>query len=357
MKKFLILILLISFVSCAKKKKISFPPASVKVGKVLTEDVPIFVDTIGHVKSITSIDINARVEGELINIFFSPGKEVKKDEILFTIDPRPYEAALLKATATMEENIANLKLAQDKVRRYTPLLKENYVSKYDFEQFQTNVELYSAIIRQNKADVETAKLNLNYCCIYSPMDGRTGIQNIDIGNLIKPNGDPIISIHQIQPIFIDLNVPEKYFPEIQKYQRKEKIQVRASVDDLDTKYSAGHLAVIDNQINQTTGMIKLKAIFKNEDRSLWPNQFIKARLVFRTQKDALMIPTRAVLYTTTGPTVFVVKDQDSVELRKIVVSEEYDEKIMVKQGLKEGEIIVLEGQLNLYAGAKIQIKE
>lgn len=341
--------------SCSKKEeKKEIPSYPIRATKAVIKDALIYIEAIGHVKSIASINIKSRIEGELLNVYFKEGQDVKEGDILFTIDPRPYEAELEKMKATLAENKANLLLAKDKVTRYSALVKEEYISELDFDQLNTNVAKYEAIVKQNQAQVEEARINLEYCQIYSPINGTTGILQIDKGNLIPKEGTtPLININQISPIYVEFSIPEKDFQKVRKYNDIEPLKVRSSYDDIEYNYHEGILEMFDSSINKDVGMIKLRAIYKNEKKQLWPGEYVQTRVILTTQKNAVIIPYQAVIIASSGNLVFVVKEDNTVEMRKVKLGQREDENIIILEGLKGDETVVTDGQINLFDGAHI----
>lgn len=342
-----------SLISCNKKEKqkeVRYPVATAKAKKM---DSPIFIENIGHVKAINSVEIRSRVEGELLKVHFKEGDEVLENAPLFTIDPREYEVEIEKNQAVLEENLANLYIAKDKVIRYKNLVEKEYISELNFEELQTDVCKLEAIIKQNEADIEDAKLNLSYCYITSPINGKTGIVQIKRGNLIEKNSEtPITTINQISPIHVLFSAPEKELDRIFYHFRKGKLKTIATFNE---KKLSGTLEFVDNEVDRSTGMITLRSIFENRDKVLWPGKFVKVRLILYIEKDAIIIPFQAVQITTKGPCVFVVKDE-RVELREVVLGQREDENIIIKKGVEEGETVVTKGQLNLSDKSLVLIK-
>jgi multidrug efflux system membrane fusion protein len=346
------------FLACGgcSKKQISVPPPAVPVHitQVVTRDAPVFIEALAHVDSITSIDIRSRIEGELVGIYFQQGQEVKKGDLLFTIDPKPYEAALKQAEATLEQNLANLALAEEKVKRYKSLAKDEYYSQIDYETLQANFAATKALVQQNRAQVDSAKINLDYCWIYAPIDGMTGILQIDYGNLIANDGTtPLTTLNQMDPIFLTISVPEFELPRIQKYHRQNPLTITAAYETFNEEVFAGTLYMFDNSVDPQTGMIKVRGLFKNPSRNLWPGQFIRSRIHLYSIPDAVIIPFTGVQMTQDGPTAFIVKNDWTVEQRKIELGQREDENVVILKGISVGEQVVIEGQLNLYPGAKV----
>lgn len=346
--------------SCHKKKKEEakreFP---VEIQTAVKKNSPIFIETIGHVESVNSVEVKSRVDGELTGVYFKEGDYVKKGDLLFTIDPRPFEAKLKQTQGTLEENVANLALAEDKVLRYAALVKEEFFSEIDYEQLTTNVLTTKGAIKQNEGEVEEAALNLEYCWIYSPIQGKTGILRIDYGNLIKANdSNAIITINQIEPIYVTFSVPEINFPKIMKYHNQSPLKVWVSFDQFKEGHIEGCLELVDNTVDMNTGQIKLRGIFDNLDKQLWPGLFVLSRLVLYWMSDAIIIPFEAVVMTQSGPIVYVLKEGgNTVELRKLKFGQREDDNIIVLDGVKENEKVVIDGQLNLSDGSTVKVQK
>jgi multidrug efflux system membrane fusion protein len=355
MKKLFIIFLL--FAAC-HKKQISPPTPSypVKAGIAEQKEAPIFIEALGHVDSITAINIKSRIEGELTGVYFTQGQEVKKNDLLFTIDPRPYQAALKEAQATLDQNLANLSLAQEKVKRYRTLAKDEYYSQIDYETLQANFASTAALVEQNRAQVDSALINLNYCWIYAPIDGMTGLLQVDYGNLVANDGSTLTTLNQMAPIYVTFSIPEFQLPRVQKHQGNGPLKVLAAYEDFSDENFEGKLFMVDNSVDPNTGMITLRAIFENTKRELWPGQFIRTRLILTTLKEAVSIPYTALQLTQAGPVVFVIRDNQTVEQRAVTLGQREDDNIVILKGLKAGEKIVIEGQLNLFSGAKVDIK-
>ena len=359
--KIFLFILIFCFLSssCSKKNQQSSASVTypVKVVKAEKKEAHIYIDSIGHVTPILSVKINSRIEGQLMEVHFNQGDEVKEDDLLFTIDPRPYQAELDKAMGLLDESIANLYIAKDRFKRNKDLAKEEYISQLDFETLTTDVAKGEALVKQNQANVENAKLNLDYCYIYSPISGKTGILQIDKGNMIYPSDrQDIISINQIAPIYVNFTTSEKNLSIIQSLSQTTPLKLQVAYEDLSHPFAEGTLDMIDNQVDQDTGLITFKAIFDNSDRKLWPGKFVKTRLILKTEKNAILIPFKALHQTASGPIVFVIKDDDTADLRQVQLGQRQDDNIIILKGVEEGEQVVMDGQLNLSQGTKVTIK-
>lgn len=358
MKKWLTLLLLLIFsVGCHKKAKAPDAPSyPVKVTKSIQKKSSIFIETLGHVDSVTSIQLKSRIEGELTGVHFKQGNEVNKGDLLFTIDPRPYQAALKEAQSTLDQNLANLALSGEKVKRFRTLTKDEYYSQIDYETLQADFAATSALVEQNRAAVDSALINLNYCWIYAPIDGMMGLLQIDFGNLVANDGNALSTLNQMAPIYVTFSIPEFQLHRVQKYHREGTLKVLSAYEDFKGEIFEGDLYMINNGVDKNTGMITLRAIYDNTHRELWPGQFVRTRLVLYEIPDAVLIPYTALQLTQKGPVVFVVKPGNTVEQRDITLGQREDDDIIITKGLKPNETIVLEGQLNLFNGAKVKIK-
>ena len=345
--------------SCHGKKPAipSTPVYPIQITEAATRDVPIFIEALGHVDSITSINIFSRVEGELTGIYFKQGQEVKKGDLLFTIDPKLYQASLKQAQGALEQSLANLTLSEEKVKRYRLLAKDEYYSQIDYESLQADMAANLALVKENQGQVDGASINLDYCWIYAPIDGMTGILQIDYGNLIcAACNSPLVTLNQMAPIFVTFSIPEFQLPRIQKAHRDQSMKVLAAYEDFKSgEIFEGCLYMLDNTVDAKTGMISLRAIFENKNRELWPGQFIRNRIILQTMKDAVVIPYTAIQITQKGPIVFALKADMTVEQRSVKLGQRMDEQVIVLEGVKGGERIVLEGQINLRNGSQVRI--
>lgn len=352
--------LMFAVVSCKKKeqKQAGMLPAPVTVGVAVQKAVPLQVSVIGNVEASSIVAIKAQVGGTLTKVHFTEGQDVKKGELLFTIDPRPYEAALKQAEAILARDRAQHENARAEERRYAELVKKGYVSQTQYEQVHTNAAALEAVAQASRAQVENAQLQLAYCTIRSPLSGRTGSLVAYEGNLIKASADaPMVTINQIQPVNVSFAVPEKTLPEIKKYMAGGTLKTEALLSKDDKNPVQGRLTFIENAVDTATGTIKLKGSFANSDRKLWPGQFVNVLLTLTTQSNAVVVPTQAVQTGQKGPFVFVVREDATVEARPVVVSRIFGEESVMESGLKAGEKVVTDGQLRLTPGAKVEVKD
>jgi multidrug efflux system membrane fusion protein len=348
--------------SCSEGKSdlpLKAPPVPVTVGVVSQKTVPVTLKAIGNVEAYTSVAVKARVGGELQRVHFQEGQEVKQGDLLFTIDPRPYEAVLKEAQAKLARDRALLKKAQDDAQRYSRLIKDDLISREQYEQITANAQALAATVQADEAAVEHARLQVGYCYISSPVSGRTGSLLINQGNLIKAEDEknPIVVIHQIQPIYVSFAVPEKYFPEIKTAMQRGTLPLSVVIAGDEPQPIQGKLTFIDNQVDRTTGTVRLKGTFTNEAKRLWPGQFVDVSLELSSQPNALVVPAQAVQTGQGEQFVFVVKPDHTVDYRAIQVERIINGEAVVNKGLSPGEQVVTDGQLRLVPGARVQIKQ
>lgn len=349
-------ICLFCITACSHKEPEPEAPSSfpVKVAIAEKKDIPLFIESLGHVESIQKVHLRSRIEGELTGVFFEQGKEVKQGTLLFTIDSKPYEAALKSAQATLAQNKANCILAEEKVKRYKILTKDEYYSQIDYETLQANFSSLSAAVEQSQAEVDKAAIQLNYCWIYAPIDGMMGILQIDSGNLIRADGsEALVTLNQMAPIYVTFSLPEFHLPQIQKARQNKDIKVLAAYEDFKQELFEGELYMLNNAVDEETGMIKLRALFDNANRELWPGQFVRVRLILSKLTNAVVIPSAAIQFTPSGPIAFVVLENNTVEQRNLKLGQREEDFVIVLEGIQAGETIVLEGQMHLFPGASI----
>lgn len=339
------------------KFKNSAVPVIVDVAAQKT--VPIQIRAIGNVEPYSTVSIKSRVSGELTGVHFSEGKDVNKGDLLFTIDPRPFKASYDSAKANLLKNTALYRKAEEDEKRYSELYKEQLVSRSMYEQIFANAEALKATVESDKANVENAELQLNYCSIYAPISGRTGSLLVDKGNQIKANDDnkAMVVINQMQPIQVSFSVPEASLLEIKKYTSKGKINIEAMISTDDEKPVHGVLSFIDNAVDTATGTIRLKGTFANKERKLWPGQFVTVVMTLAMQKDALIVPSQAVQTGQNGQYVFVIKEDLTAEMRPVEVIKTINSESVIKNGIQPGEKVVTDGHLRLVPGSKVEIKE
>jgi membrane fusion protein, multidrug efflux system len=340
----------------AQESKIPRGPATVPVtvATAAQQNVPFRLQAIGNVEPFSTVALKARVDGQIVEVNFKEGEEVRKGSVLFKIDPRPYEATLRQAEATQARDVAQREQARSQERRYKELLDKNFVSKDAYAQFRTNAETAEAVAQASKATVDSARLNLEYCTIPSPIDGYPGKIQIQMGNLVKANdANPLVVLNQVHPIYVSFAVPEQSLATLRTYMKKGALAVDAGPPNSDKVAASGTLVFVDNAVDSTTGTIKLRARFANQDNALWPGQFVTVNLKLYDQKDAIVVPTEAVQTGPDGQFVFVVKPDMTTEVRKVTVERSEGNKAIIATGLKHGEQVVTRGQLRLAPGVKV----
>ena len=332
------------------------PVVPVLAATVEEKDVPVQVQAIGSVESYSTVAVKTQITGELTGVFFREGQEVKKGELIFTLDKRPFEAVLKQAQSTLAKDQAQAEMARVQARRYAVLMKDGVVAKEQYDQMQSSADALDAAVEADKAAVENARVQLIYCSIDSPINGRVGSLLIHQGNMIKANDVPLVNINQIQPIRVAFTVPEQYLAEIKRFAANGKLPVQVSIPN-DSKPATGKLSFIDNTVDPTTGTIKLKGEFPNTDRRLWPGQFVDVVLTLHTQPNAIVVPSQAVNTGQQGQYVFVIKPDMTVETRPVAVNRTTKGQSVIDKGLGPGERVVTDGQLRLVPGSRVQIKE
>jgi len=332
------------------------PVVPVLAATVEEKDVPVQVQAIGSVESYSTVAVKTQITGELTGVFFREGQEVKKGELIFTLDKRPFEAVLKQAQSTLAKDQAQAEMARVQARRYAVLMKDGVVAKEQYDQMQSSADALDAAVEADQAAVENARVQLIYCSIDSPINGRVGSLLIHQGNMIKANDVPLVNINQIQPIRVAFTVPEQYLAEIKRFAANGKLSVQVSIPN-DSKPATGKLSFIDNTVDPTTGTIKLKGEFANTDRRLWPGQFVDVVLTLHTQPNAIVVPSQAVNTGQQGQYVFVIKPDMTVETRPVAVNRTTKGQSVIDKGLGPGERVVTDGQLRLVPGSRVQIKE
>lgn len=330
---------------------------SVAVAKVSTMDLPVYLSGLGAVEAFNTVAVKSRIDGQLVEINFREGQEVKKGDLLAVIDPRPYQVALAQAEATLYKDQAALKDAKLNMDRFAGLVKDGVIPQ---QQYDTQVSLVGQLegaVRADQANIDTQKLNLVYSQITAPVGGRVGLRQVDIGNIVHaadPNG--MLVITQLQPISVIFTLPEDNLLSVQRHLDKGPLNVEAYSRDDQTKLANGKLLTIDNQIDPTTGTAKLKAIFDNHERSLWPNQFINARLLLEVRKNNTVVPTPAVQRGPQGAYVFTVKPDKTAEMHPVTVAFSQGNFTAVTSGVTAGDTVVTDGQDKLQQGTPLLIR-
>jgi multidrug efflux system membrane fusion protein len=328
----------------------------VTIASAIQKAVPIELRTFGTVQALASVAIKSQIGGILTEVRIKEGQDVKKGDLLFAIDPRPQEAALKQAEANLSRDTAQYKNAEKEAARQEELFKKGLAAEAAYDQARATAESLAAVLTADEAAIATAQLQLEYCRIHSPCDGRTGELGIDQGNLVKAGDATLLTINRIIPIEIDFALPQQQFHRIQDAMAKSKLKVLATIPGEAQVVETGEVTFVDNEVDRQTGAIRLKSSFPNADRRLWPGQFVNIVLTLSIQPDAVVIPTQAIQTGQKGSYVFIVKPDLTVEDRPIAVNRTLDGITVVASGLKAGEQIVTEGQLRLTPGTKVEIK-
>jgi multidrug efflux system membrane fusion protein len=332
------------------------PAVPVTVAKVVQKTVPVTFRAIGHVEAIATVAIKARIGGELQKAWFTEGQTVSKGATLFTIDPRQYEAALRLAQAQLEKDRALLEKAEADIKRYEGLVKQDFVTKEQYDQIIATAASLRAGVAADQANVDNARLQLAYCAITAPVEGRTGTLNVKVGNLVKADDTtPLVTINQIRPIFAAFSVPAQLLPQVTKH-NGNRIAVTATLPQNTGVPEEGALTFVDNAVDTATSTILLKATFANQDERLWPGQFVDIVVTLGEETGRIVAPAPAVQTSQQGQYVFVVKDDQTVELRPVKVDRMDEAEAVIEKGLTGGETVVTDGQLRLVPGAKVEIK-
>jgi multidrug efflux system membrane fusion protein len=343
---------------CAKQQAAptARPVTRVTVAKVTQKTMPVEVTAVGNVEAISTISIRAQVAGEVQNIRFKEGDFVKKGQVLLTIDPRPYEAALAQAKAALARDKATGTYNRAQAQRYKTLFDQGVVPAEQVDSFTSAADASDATVNSDEAAVKTAELNLEYCTIESPIDGRTGTVMVKAGNLVKVADVPIVVINQVNPIYVNFTVPQQYWPDIKQDIERRALHVTVTIPQNSGRPVEGTLTFVDNIVDSTTGTIHLRGTFENSQNRLWPGLYVGVLLTLSQQPNATVVPAHAIITTQEGSYVYLVKANDIVEQRTVVPNRTIDNDTVVDKGLQPGDVIVTDGQVNLVPGAKIEVK-
>ena len=331
----------------------------VTVGTAARQDVPVEVRAIGHVDPYSSVAVKARVAGEVVKVGFKEGQDVRKGDLLFQIDPRPYEATVAQMRAQLERDRAVAKNTQDQVKRYADLVQKDYVTKEQYDATRSGSEAALATVKADEAMLDNAKLQLSYCTVTAPIDGRAGSVLVYPGNMVKGNDDkPMVVLNQVNPVYVAFAIPEASLSAIRQHARPgQKMKVAARPTGSQGAPPMGELTFLDNTVDAATGTILLKATFANENHSLWPGEYVDVVLTLATEPGAIVVPSQAVQNGQAGQYVYVVKNDMTVESRKVTVSRLHGTLAVVGSGLSAGERVVTDGQVRLAPGARVEIKQ
>lgn len=333
------------------------PPAPVSVAAAITQDVPVYLNEIGKIVAREVVSVQPQVSGRITKIYFTDGADVKAGQVLFTIDPRPYQAQLNAAEANLAQAKAALDLAKIQFARVEGVTDQRAVSRQDYDAKKNAIEVAEAQVKQNRAAVETARLNLEYCTIRSPINGRAGQRLVDLGNVVTANNGSLLVIQRLDPIYADFTVTEKDLTAVQRNMAHGTLRAEVHLPDEPDKPRSGELTFLDNSVQEGTGTVKLRATVPNGDRRFWPGRFAKIRLVLGVRQGAALVPAAAPQTSAKGPFVYVVKEDSTAELRPVTLGQRQGDLVVIDQGLKPGERVVINGQIAVTPGGKVRIEE
>lgn len=378
---------LLLLTACKSQQAASGPAAApivpVSVAKARRESVPTELRVVGTVEASAIVQIKSQISGQLLRVSFTEGQNVAKGDLLFEVDPRPYEEAVRQSEATVARDRAQIsqleatlardaaqsKYNQGDAERYAELAKAGVVSRSQSDQAKTSADVARESARATQAGIESAKaalesdlsavgsakLNLNYCQIRSPLSGRTGNLLVHTGNLVKANDVPLVVIHQVSPIFVNFNVPEQHLASVRRLNASHKLAVRVFAQDDATRAASGSLSVIDNAVDTATGTIHLKATFDNQGGVLWPGQFVTSVLTLDTIQGATVVPAEAVQAGQQGQFIYVVGPDSKVAIRMVTAGRAFGKSMVIEKGIAPGDTVVIDGQLRLFPGAQVQL--
>jgi multidrug efflux system membrane fusion protein len=353
---YLALVLGLLLTACAKKDPPPFerPPSPVTVATAVSMDVPFYLDEVGHTVAREVVSVQPQVSGRITEIHFADGADLKKGDALFTIDPRPFQSQLDAAQANLAQSKAALDFAKIQFARVQDLVESKAIARQDYDTRKNAVDVGEAQVKQNEAAVESARLNLEYTAILSPIDGRAGHRLVDNGNVVTANTTTLLTIERLDPIYADFTVTENDLSQVQRNEAKRTLRAEVRLPDA-PKPEVGELTFLDNSVQSSSGTVLLRATVPNPARHLWPGQFVNVRLVLATLPKAVLVPAAASQDSAKGTFVYVVKEDSTAELRPVKLGQRQGEMVVVEQGLQPGERVVMNGQLGVMPGGKVRV--
>jgi multidrug efflux system membrane fusion protein len=350
--------LFLSSACTAKKERPKTkPPVPVKVVQVVQKNVPVQVKAIGNIEAYTSVAIKSQVNGQIVRLHFTEGSNVEKGALLVSIDPEPFQATVSQYEAALAKDQAQAKYAREQAERYAGLVKDGIVTRDQYEALHSNAESLAASVVADRAAIRNAKIQLSYCSIHSPISGRTGTVALQPGNLVKANDLAIVTVNQIAPIYVTFSLPEKRLAEIKRAMAAGQLKIEAVIPNEPGATESGTISFLDNAVNPATGTIKLKGTFANKAHKLWPGQFTDVVITLASRQNAVVIPTQAIQNSQQGEFVYVVKQDNKVEMRQITSAAVAGDETVIEKGLAAGETVVIDGQLRLTPGVVVESKE
>jgi multidrug efflux system membrane fusion protein len=351
------LALVVAVAACSKPPAQQSPPVPVQVAAVSRVSAPLTIEANGVVEPLHTVAVAAQVGGNLESVGFNEGDDVRAGQVLFKIDPRPFEAALRQAEATLARDTAQAQNAARDAERYRALVEKDYVTRSQADQAAAAAAAAQATVQSDRAAVDNARVNLGYTTIRSPIDGRTGRLLVKAGNLVRPNGsDPLVVINQLRPILVRFPVVQKDFPAIQRRNTRGPVPVRVVTADSGRVAEAGTLAFLDNAVDSLTGTVTAKARFQNQSNALWPGEYVRVSVELQVEPNVVAVPTRAVLAGQQGNYVFVIGNDKRATVRPVSVGRAVGDLTTVDKGLEAGEQVVVDGQSRLTPNARVDAK-
>jgi multidrug efflux system membrane fusion protein len=353
-------LLLLTITACSKSSVQAAPamppPPLVTVVKATSQDVPKYLDEIGRNAAFESVTVTPQVSGRITERHFRDGENLSKGQLLFVIDPRPFQAQVDSAQAALNQAKAALELAKIQFARDEQVIGTRAISKQDYDTKKNAVDVDQAQVEAAQATLETAKLNLEYCYIHSPIDGRAGARLVDVGNVVQANSTSLLSIQRLDPIYANFTVTESDLPDVQKEMASGMLKASVRIpSDRENAVRVGRVEFLDNSVQNGSGTVNLRATLNNPDHHFWPGQFVDVKLVLTTQKGAVLVPNQAAQISQKGPFVYVVKDDDTAELRPVQLGQRQGDEVVITAGVAPDERVVLTGQLLVRPGGKVRI--
>ena len=349
---------ILALAGCEKAAAPAFqrPPAAVAVAAAVTEDVPVYLDAIGKIVAREMVSIQPQVSGRIMEIHFTDGADLKRGDALFTIDPRPYQAQLDAAAGNLAQAEAALAFARIQLARGEQLVETKAISQQEYDTRKNSLDVAEAQVQQGRAAVENAGLNLQYCSIRAPIDGRAGRRLVDIGNVVTGNSGSLLTIQRLDPIYADFTVTENDLSAVQRNMRRGTLDVEVRLPDEPDSALLGLLTFLDNSVQDGTGNVTLRATIPNGEHRLWPGRFVKVRLVLSTLPGAVLVPAAAPQMSARGQFVYVVKQDATAELRPVQTGQRHGDLVVISQGVSPGERVVVNGQLGVTPGGQVRVE-
>lgn len=333
------------------------PPALVVTAAVSQRDVPVQIKAIGTMEASESVSVRTQISGELVKVAFREGQDVQKGALLFQLDPRTYLAAIRKAEATLARDKVITDNARKDYERYSQLVKDGIVTHEQAEGYRTRAESAAADVAADQASLDSAREQLAYCTINSPISGRTGVLSVDRGNVVKANDTVLVTINRVTPIHATFTIPEKQLPEIKRHMAAGKLVVEVELPDKSGAIEKGVVSFLDNGVDPATGTIRLKALFENAGKRLWPGQFVNLSITLEVKKNALVVPSQAIQTGQKGSFVFVTGADAVAEMRPVVTGSAVQGVTVIEKGLQLGEQVVIDGHMRVVPGGKVEVEK